>query len=56
MYFGTEGAGWLNQCLTREVASPETGVPQRVTDWRTFWLVPSVVSAVAAVAFLLLFR
>lgn len=55
MYLGTEGAGWLNQRLTREVPSAETGQPQRETDWRTFWLVPAVASAVAVLLFVLLF-
>ncbi len=40
MYFGTEGAGWLNQACTRDQVDPTTGQTHRVTDWRTFWLVP----------------
>ena len=55
-YFGTEGAGWLNQYLTREVTDPATGEVQRVTDWKTFWLVPTAIAAVTAVLFVLLFR
>lgn len=55
MYLGTEGAGWLNQRLTREVPDPETGATKRVTDWRTFWLVPAIASAVAVLLFLALF-
>ncbi len=55
MYLGTEGAGWLNQKLTREVTNPDTGEIERVTDWRTFWLVPAIGSAVAVLLFLLLF-
>jgi nucleoside transporter len=55
MYIGTEGAGWLNQKLTREVLNAKTGEIERVTDWRTFWLVPAIGSAAAALLFLLLF-
>jgi nucleoside transporter len=56
MYLGTEGAGWLNQRLTRDVVNPATGQTERVTDWRTFWLVPAIGSAVAVVLFLVLFN
>ena len=56
MYLGTEGAGWLNQRLTRDEVDPTTGQTVRVTDWRTFWLVPAVASGIAAVAFVLLFK
>lgn len=55
MYLGTEGAGWLNQRLTRETVDPETGAVERITNWRTFWLVPAIASAVAVLLFLLMF-
>ena len=56
MYFGTEASGWLNQRLTREVVDPATGTSQRITDWRTFWLIPAVSILVSVVLFVLLFR
>ena len=38
MYFGTEGAGLLNQRLTREAPNPSTGQIEHVTDWRAFFV------------------
>ncbi|HTU26261.1 MAG TPA: MFS transporter [Pirellulales bacterium] len=55
MYLGTEASGWLNQRLTREVVDPATGVADRVTDWRTFWLIPAVTILISVVLFVLLF-
>ena len=55
MYLGTEASGWLNQRLTREVADPATGTAERITDWRTFWLIPAVSITVSVVLFVLLF-
>ncbi len=55
-YLGTEGAGWLNQACTRDVTDPATGETVRETNWAKFWIVPAIVSAVAAVAFVLLFH
>ena len=56
MYLGTEASGWLNQRLTREVVDPATGTSERVTDWRTFWLIPAVSITVSVVLFVLLFQ
>ncbi len=55
-YFGTEGAGWLDQACTTDVVDPVTKQTIRTTNWARFWLVPTIVSAVAAVAFLILFH
>jgi nucleoside transporter len=55
-YFGTEGAGFLNQKLTREAVNPATGQVEKVTDWRTFWLVPTAVATITAVVFWLMFN
>jgi nucleoside transporter len=55
-YFGTEGAGWLNQACTRDVVDPATKQVTRVTNWAKFWLVPAVISGITAVAFVLLFK
>ncbi len=55
MWLGTEASGFLNQSLTKEVADPQTGETRRVTDWRTFWLVPCVGVVVCLILFVLLF-
>ena len=56
MYLGTEASGWLNQRLTREVVDPATGTAERVTDWRTFWLIPAVSILISVVLFVVLFH
>jgi MFS family permease len=56
MYFGTEAAGWLNQYFTREVVDPQTGVASKVTDWRSFWLVPCIGALICLVLFVLFFE
>ncbi|HEY1785012.1 MAG TPA: MFS transporter, partial [Pirellulales bacterium] len=56
MYFGTEASGWLNQRLTREVVDPATGTAERVTDWRTFWLIPAVSILISVVLFVIFFH
>lgn len=56
MWLGNEASGWLNQWLTTEVVDPQTGNKNRVTDWRTFWLIPCLGAAASLVLFLLLFR
>jgi nucleoside transporter len=55
MYLGTEASGWLNQYLTREVVDPKTGSVERVTDWRTFWLIPAVSILASVLIFLMAF-
>ena len=56
MYLGTEASGWLNQRLTRDVVDPATGTVERITDWRTFWLIPAISITVSVVLFVVLFR
>ena len=56
MYLGTEASGWLNQRLTREVVNPATGTSERITDWRTFWLIPAVTILIAVALFVVLFH
>jgi hypothetical protein len=56
MWLGTEASGWLNQALTKEHTDPQTGEVVKVTDWRTFWLVPFVGAAICLVVFILLFK
>jgi len=56
MYLGTEASGWLNQRLTREVVDPATGVSERVTDWRTFWLIPAVSILISVALFIIFFH
>jgi hypothetical protein len=55
MWLGTEASGYLNQALTKEVPDPATGQMKRVTDWRTFWLVPCIGVVVCLTVFVLLF-
>jgi hypothetical protein len=55
MYFGTEAAGLLNQYFTREVVDPKTGVASKVTDWRSFWLVPCIGALICLVLFVIFF-
>ncbi|QDV33553.1 MFS transporter [Tautonia plasticadhaerens] len=53
MYLGTEGSGWLNQKFTREEAPATAGQPPvRTTDWRTFWLLPTIAVTISLLAFL----
>jgi Na+/melibiose symporter-like transporter len=56
MWLGTEASGWLNQWLTRDVTDPATGAPTRVTDWRTFWLIPALAVLVCLVIFVVMFQ
>ena len=56
MYLGTEASGWLNQRLTREVVDPATGTVERITDWRTFWLIPAVSILVSVALFVIFFH
>jgi nucleoside transporter len=56
MWLGTEASGWLNQRLTKEQIKPTTGEKERVTDWRTFWLVPCAGAALSLILFLILFQ
>ena len=56
LWIGTEASGWLNQFFTKETTNPETNEIQKVTDWRTFWLVPAVTVLICCVAFVVLFR
>lgn len=56
MWLGTEASGWLNQWLTTERIVPETGEKERVTDWRTFWLIPCIGAAISLVIFVMLFQ
>jgi nucleoside transporter len=56
MYLGTEASGWLNQRLTREVVDPVTGISERITDWRTFWLIPAVSILISVALFVILFH
>jgi MFS family permease len=55
MYFGTEAAGWLNQYYTREVTDPVTGATTKVTDWRSFWLVPCIGALICLGLFIVFF-
>jgi MFS family permease len=55
MYIGTEVAGWLNQHFTREVADPATGAVAKVTDWRSFWMVPCVGALICLALFIVFF-
>ena len=53
MYLGTEGGGWLNQKFTREEVPAMAGQPPvRTTDWRTFWLIPTIAVTISLLAFL----
>lgn len=42
MFLGTEASGRLNQLLTQETTDPQTGQTKRVTNWKTFWLIPCI--------------
>jgi hypothetical protein len=54
MWLGTEAAGWLNQRFTTESTDPATGMTSRVTDWKSFWLIPAVGVVVCLVLFVVL--
>jgi nucleoside transporter len=55
MYLGTEASGWVNHLFTKETFDPATGKTVKVTDWKTFWLVPCVGVLVSLALFVLLF-
>jgi hypothetical protein len=55
MWLGTEASGFLNQWLTKEVPGTEPGTTVRVTDWRTFWLIPCLAVVFCLVLFVLFF-
>jgi MFS family permease len=54
MWLGTEAAGWLNQRFTKETTDPVTGQTSRLSDWRSFWLIPAVGVVVCLVLFVVL--
>lgn len=56
MWLGSEASGWLNQFLTTEITDPETNEIKKVTNWKTFWLVPAVAVLICCVAFVALFH
>ena len=56
MYLGSEGAAWLNQYFTSETTDPATGTVVKVTDWRSFWLVPCIGSLFCLILFLIFFK
>ena len=47
MFLGSLIAGWLNQLFTKEVGDAKDAV----TNWRLFWMLPFLFTAVAAVWF-----
>ncbi len=56
MYLGNEASGWVHQWCTREVLAPDGQEKARVTDWRTFWLVPCLGVLASLACFAVLFR
>ncbi|MCS6849743.1 MAG: MFS transporter [Gemmataceae bacterium] len=56
MYTGTVLSGWVNQGFTREFVDPVTQERTRITDWRSFWLVPFVGVVACLVPFVIFFR
>src|SRR5262249_57659277 len=54
MWLGSVLSGYLNDLFTR--TAEVDGVTTKVTDWTTFWLVPSIGVLAAFAAFVVLFR
>ena len=54
MYLGAEGAGWLNQFVTKQETT-QSGETETVTRWGVFWFIPSVIIGICAVLFWLTF-
>ena len=55
MWLGTEASGFLNHRLTHETVDPTTGEKVKVTDWKTFWLVPCIGVVLALIVFVIFF-
>jgi nucleoside transporter len=55
MWLGTEASGWLNQWFTVDSIDPKSGEKVHVTDWRKFWMVPSIGVLIALAVFVAMF-
>jgi MFS family permease len=55
MFIGSIVGGYLGEALTRKVVNAE-GQAVDVTDWATFWWVPSVGVLISLAVFVLFFR
>jgi nucleoside transporter len=52
MFLGSEGGGWLNKKLSREIKpATETEPAVLETNWRAFWGIPAAIVAVSAILF-----